>query len=133
MDKRIPSNSASLHAEYPEEYHRLYYNSEIVTSAAGSFYWCGEHIVLYGAPVILQNLPLRTFVGMHCSNEPGVRFGPWSIYTGPDRQFEQGNIPEGQKSAMARVLGPLLPQLVNHPGLDVDSLFEMHPAVGLNS
>jgi hypothetical protein len=133
MDKRIPSNSFSLHAEFPKEYHHLYYSSEIVTSAAGSFYWSGEHIVLYGAPIVLQKLPLRAFVGLQRSHEPGVRFGPWSIYTSAAQQFEKGQIPESQKYAMAKVLEPLLPKFINQPGLEVDSLFEMHPAVGLNS
>jgi hypothetical protein len=133
MEKRISSNSSSLRAAFPEEYYPLYYASDIVTSAAGSFYWCGEHIVLYGSPVVIQKLPLRAYVGLRRSNDPGVRFQPWNVYNGLEQNFFQGYIPAGQKSAMAKVLNPLLPTLIESPGLEVSSLFEMHPAVGLNS
>lgn len=84
---RICSNSQALETAFPAVYRSFYAAHPIVVSAPANCYLAGEHSSRYGAPALIQKLPIRLLVGLQPIDRPAFELVPSPAkYFFPDRQ-----------------------------------------------
>lgn len=87
MKTRVPSNTKALQEAFPERYREFFAKHELVVSAPAHCYLAGEHSARFGAPALIQKLPIRLFVGLQPLDRPVFELveAPAEYYF-PDRQ-----------------------------------------------
>jgi mevalonate kinase len=126
-------NSDTIRKNHPNAYNDLFVSSSIVTSASGSFYWSGEHLVMYGGPSVIQKIPVRTWVGIRKSSTRGIQFNDWKVFLDSESGFLESPFPKDIATLIESLVLPMISEYTDSPGLEVDTLFEFTPASGLNS
>ena len=130
MKGRIPANSKSLKKTYPNVYKELFSKCSIVTSAPGSFWWTGEHFVLYGSFGINQKIPLRCNVGLESNNLGKIRFQTLKEYI-PEKNAFSNYI---QDEAVAEKLNLFIQSKIkSKQGIDIHIVSELPLGRGLNA
>lgn len=62
--ERLINNSNNLQKAFLDVYREFFSKSSIITSASGSFFFCGEYLVLFGGLAIKQKLPTNLYIGL---------------------------------------------------------------------
>src|SRR3990167_3702337 len=130
MKGRISSNSQSIKKHFPEVYKQLFSKCPIVTSSPGSFWWTGEHVVLYGNLGINQKIPLRVYVGLEPSKSAKIKTGLLKEYLPEKKNFFDFLIEEPFYTKLTVFLQEYL--LKEKKGLTINVLSEVPISRGLN-
>ena len=129
----VANNSSSLRERHGKTYQDLYSRCFLVTSAPAKFCWAGEYSHHIGAPIIVQNLPLRVYVGLEQTRPPGkIEVSDVMYVPSQDRFISQMNPVHRKK--LAQFVAELSVQhngTSAFPGLRIHSLSEVSPANGL--
>lgn len=130
MKGRVPLNTQNLKKIFPEVYKDIFTRCSIVTSSPGSFWWTGEHFVLYGSFGINQKIPLRAYIGLEPNNTDKVKFSQLKKFNPSLKKFEDytQDEPVGQKLTTW-----IKEHLRGKSGVNIYVLSEIPPSRGLNS
>ena len=90
MEEKLSSHiRGSMIAErktLQEEREEYFEGCQVVAHAPASFFWVGEHSVMYGQPALIQTIPIYVYVGLEISSGPDfdaeIRFVSWTQSTG---------------------------------------------------
>src|SRR3989344_5498236 len=130
MKGRIPANSESLKKHFTDVYKDFFSKSPVVVSAPGSFWWTGEHMVLYGNLGINQKIPLRVYVCLESSNSAEIKTGFLKEYLPEKKNFFDFLIEEPFYTKLTVFLREYL--LKEKKGLTINVLSEVPISRGLN-
>ncbi len=131
----VPNTSISLRERHGKTYHELYSRCFLVTSAPATFCWAGEYTHHIGAPIILQNLPLRISVGLEQLKVNGRIEIVDLMYVPSVDQFKSQMNPVHRKK-LERYITELCTMHFgspNFPGLRIHSLSEVPFGSGLSA
>lgn len=130
-----PQNSASLQQRHAKVYQDLYSRCFLVVSTPTKFCWSGEFGHHIGAPLIVQNLPLRAYVGFEPIKTRGrIEVSDLMYVPSQDRFITQMNPVHRRK--LERYVAALTVQQTGNedfPGFRIHSLCEVSPGNGLSA
>lgn len=122
-------NSQSLQECFPDIYKDFFNKCFLVVSAPSTFFWIGEHAVMYGiCPAITQKLPFRLYVGLEPNGDKQVELGGLITFLPYQQKFSQRTY---FNQFIASKLLNILSQYIS--GVKIYILSEFMPSCGLNS
>ena len=136
MDNTIRLNGEHIRGAFRDFYEKFYGRCSLVCSASANFYLCGEHVVLYGGPALLQKLPVRAYVGLEPTATRRVVIAPWQVFRPADGGFIEEPFPDGPRRRFRRLLPTLLAEVLGDDskvGMNVHILLEFPAGAGINS
>ncbi len=78
-DNGLARDSRSLYERHHDIYDKFFFKHSHVVSCPGTFFWAGEHAVLYGGLATCQHVPQRVYVGIepleHLGNPLQIELG----------------------------------------------------------
>lgn len=90
MNIEIANNSKAIRQRQPDVYQELFSRCFLVISTPAKFFWGGEYGAHIGAPLIGQNVPLRTYVGFeHTKNKGQIEIDDKMYVPSEDRFTSQ--------------------------------------------
>ncbi len=115
-------NSSRLKEAFPETYRDFFREYEIVTAANYSMPWSNELIDHSSKfPLVRSKLPLRCYVGIRRSSEPGIRFATLRAYLGKHSGFADVPWPKWHTSIpkTQKILGERLARAGFQEGIEI--------------
>ncbi|OGD94947.1 hypothetical protein A3F02_04170 [Candidatus Curtissbacteria bacterium RIFCSPHIGHO2_12_FULL_38_9b] len=128
MKGRIPANSESLKKTFPKIYGDFFSKCNLVLSAPGSFWWCGEYSNTQGGICFLQKIPQRVYIGITADKNQGIFFADFIYFWPNTNKFILTKLENPQKSKIEAFLNSQFPK--TH--LKITILSEVRPGSGLN-
>lgn len=132
-------NSAALKKEFPEIYKDFFSSATTAASAPASFCWGGYYAVYFGVPFILQQLPLRTYVGLKDSRDGKITVEKSTHFLPRKRIFESVFLEPSSQDALTKFLYGEIDKLTlpvprkTGRGLTITILTEVTVSSGLNA
>jgi mevalonate kinase len=129
----IISNTTQLKLQHPKVYQDLYSRCFLVVSTPVKFFWGGEYGAHIGAPLIGQNLPLRTYVGLENLKSRGKIEITDLMYL-PNRDIFKSQMDQMHRRKLSQYLVTVATSLYgtnDFPSLRISSLGETLPGSGL--
>lgn len=131
MKNRITANSENLKKTFPHAYEDLFSKSSIVVSAPGSFWWTGEHSVLYGHLGINQKIPLRAYVGLEPTNTKKISIGNLLEYVPEEKKYIEYTQDDTIREKLLSIISNLHKSRTR--GVKIHVITEIPRSTGLNS
>ncbi len=128
-------NSKSLKQRHSQIYQELYSRCFLVVSTPVHFFWAGEYGAYNGAPLIGQNLPLRTYVGFERLKNRGKIEIVDLMYV-PSKDAFSSQMDQIHRRKLEKYLYERAVQWLNQtdfPGIRIHSLSEVSPGCGLGA
>jgi len=135
--RRIKFNTLALQKRFSKIYLNFFSKCPIVVSTSGTFFWSGEHAATYGAPALLQKLPVRAYVGIEpVAQRSQIHIGDFKTYIPSEQQFKD----EEPLQSVVHKLNKYLTRFLQNefktndfPGFTLHYLSEFPAETGLNS